>query len=100
MTIDPKDAAAPAQTERRNFYGRVHGKTLRASQKTYLAEDLGKVRLAGVTVEENPSRAMLDVAGLFDGRPLWLEVGFGGGSIWFTWLRDTLRWGSSAANPS
>ena len=26
--------------ERRNFYGRVHGKTLRASQKSYLAEDL------------------------------------------------------------
>lgn len=79
MTIDPKDAAAPALTERRNFYGRVHGKTLRASQKTYLAEDLGKVRLAGVTVEENPLRATLDAAGLFDGRPLWLEVGFGGG---------------------
>ena len=66
-------------TERRNFYGRVHGKTLRASQKTYLAEDLGKVRLAGVTVEENPTRAVLDVAALFGGRPLWLEVGFGGG---------------------
>ena len=66
-------------TERRNFYGRVHGKTLRASQKGYLAEDLGKVRLSGVTVEENPSRAALDVTGLFGGRPLWLEVGFGGG---------------------
>lgn len=66
-------------TERRNFYGRVHGKTLRASQKTYLAEDLGKVRLSGITVEENPARAPLDVAGLFGGRPLWLEVGFGGG---------------------
>ena len=65
--------------ERRNFYGRVHGKTLRASQKQYLAEDLGKVRLAGVTVEENPARSVLDVAGLFGGRPLWLEVGFGGG---------------------
>ena len=26
--------------ERRNFYGRVHGKTLRQSQKVYLAEDL------------------------------------------------------------
>lgn len=69
----------PAVPERRNFYGRVHGKTLRASQKQYLAEDLGRVRLGGVTVEENPGRAVLDVAGLFDGRPLWLEVGFGGG---------------------
>lgn len=69
----------PAVPERRNFYGRVHGKTLRASQKQYLAEDLGRVRLGGVTVEENPGRAVLDVAGLFGGRPLWLEVGFGGG---------------------
>lgn len=70
---------SPAVPERRNFYGRVHGKTLRASQKQYLAEDLGKVRLGGVMVEENPARAALDVAGLFGGRPLWLEVGFGGG---------------------
>jgi len=69
----------PAAAERRNFYGRVHGKTLRASQKQYLAEDLGRVRLGGVTVEDNPSRSALDVAGLFGGRPLWLEVGFGGG---------------------
>ncbi|ESW59726.1 MAG: tRNA (guanine-N(7)-)-methyltransferase [Rhodobacter sp. CACIA14H1] len=69
----------PAAAGRRNFYGRVHGKTLRASQKQYLAEDLGRVRLCGVTVEDNPSRATLDVAGLFGGRPLWLEVGFGGG---------------------
>lgn len=69
----------PAVPERRNFYGRVHGKTLRASQKQYLAEDLGKVRLGGVSVEENPARSALDVAGLFGGRPLWLEVGFGGG---------------------
>jgi tRNA (guanine-N7-)-methyltransferase len=66
-------------TERRNFYGRVHGKTLRASQKQYLAEDLGKVRLSGVTVEDNLSRALLDPVALLGDRPLWLEVGFGGG---------------------
>jgi tRNA (guanine-N7-)-methyltransferase len=66
-------------SERRNFYGRVHGKTLRASQKTYLAEDLGRVRLSGVTVEENPARAPLDPVALTGGRPLWLEIGFGGG---------------------
>ena len=65
--------------ERRNFYGRVHGKTLRASQKTYLAEDLGKVRLAGVTAEDNPARAKIDLAAVFGDRPVWLEVGFGGG---------------------
>ena len=36
--------------ERRNFYGRIRGKTLRASQKTYLAEDLGPQTLHGVPV--------------------------------------------------
>lgn len=64
--------------ERRNFYGRVHGKTLRASQKTYLEEDLGKLSLAGVTREENPDRSPIDLS-RFDGKPLWLEIGFGGG---------------------
>ena len=78
MTDGTREDGA-AVPERRNFYGRVHGKTLRASQKQYLAEDLGRVRLEGVTVEENPARSVLDVAGLFGGRPLWLEVGFGGG---------------------
>lgn len=73
---DPSDASPPA---RRNFYGRVHGKTLRASQKSYLAEDLGRFTLSGVTAEENPSRQPLDPAAIFGNRPLWLEVGFGGG---------------------
>ncbi len=64
--------------ERRNFYGRVHGKTLRASQKTYLEEDLGRLSLSGVTREDNPDRAPVDLA-RFAGKPLWLEIGFGGG---------------------
>ncbi len=63
--------------ERRNFYGRIRGKTLRASQKDYLAEDLGRLTLRGVVREENPSRAPLDMR--FVQGPLWLEVGFGGG---------------------
>lgn len=78
MSERPRDET-PAAAERRNFYGRVHGKTLRASQKTYLAEDLGKLTLPGVTVEDNPARAPIDVTALFGARPLWLEVGFGGG---------------------
>lgn len=69
------DEPAPA---RRNFYGRIKGKTLRASQKDYLAEDLGPLTLRGVTREENPARERLDL-GFGGGRPLWLEVGFGGG---------------------
>jgi tRNA (guanine-N7-)-methyltransferase len=65
-------------TERRNFYGRIHGKTLRASQKDYLG-DLDRLRLPGVTAEENPARAPLDLTAFTVGRPLWLEIGFGGG---------------------
>ncbi len=64
--------------ERRNFYGRIRGKTLRTSQKTYLAEDLEALSLKGVTRDENPARAVLDLA-QFGARPLWLEIGFGGG---------------------
>ena len=65
--------------ERRNFYGRIRGKTLRNSQKTYLAEDLEALSLAFVTREANPARAPLDTAAVLAGRPLWLEIGFGGG---------------------
>jgi tRNA (guanine-N7-)-methyltransferase len=78
--------------ERRNFYGRVHGKTLRQSQKTYLDEDLGRLSLPGVTLEENPARAALDLE-RFHGKPLWLE-------IWCTWPQATRRLRSSAASPS
>jgi tRNA (guanine-N7-)-methyltransferase len=67
------DAPAP----RRNFYGRIKGKTLRASQKDYLAEDLGPLTLRGVTRDDNPDRKVLDLG--FVRGPLWLEVGFGGG---------------------
>jgi len=63
--------------ERRNFYGRIRGKTLRASQKTYLAEDLGGLTLPMVTREDNPART--HIAPPFAPKPLWLEVGFGGG---------------------
>ncbi|MFN4157816.1 MAG: tRNA (guanine(46)-N(7))-methyltransferase TrmB [Gemmobacter sp.] len=80
---DPTDTpSAPATgtpAARRNFYGRTHGKTLRQSQKGYLAEDMARFRLAGVTGEDNPARAPLDVAAISGARPLWLEVGFGGG---------------------
>lgn len=74
-----KDNSGEASRPQRNFYGRSHGKTLRPSQKGYLAEDLPGLRLAGVTVADNPDRLPLDVAELTGGRPLWLEVGFGGG---------------------
>jgi len=66
------------EPERRNFYGRIRGKTLRTSQKTYLAEDLGPLTLAHVTRDDNPARLPLDMA-QFHGKPIWLEIGFGGG---------------------
>ena len=72
------DENAPAAAPRRNFYGRIHGKTLRTSQKDYLANDLEVLRLKNVTAEENPERKPLDMS-QFAGKTLWLEVGFGGG---------------------
>lgn len=66
--------------ERRNFYGRRHGKTLRDSQKGYLAEDLGELRPRGISPQENPDRRPIDPQAIFgNDRPIWLEVGFGGG---------------------
>lgn len=64
---------------RRNFYGRSHGKTLRQSQKGYLAEDLPGLTLRGITVADNPERKLLDLSAHFGDKPVWLEVGFGGG---------------------
>lgn len=68
------------KTEWRNFYGRIRGKTMRASQKAYLAEDLGALRPRGVSRDENPGRQPIDPGTIFgDARPVWLEIGFGGG---------------------
>ena len=63
----------------RNFYGRLKGKTLKASQKTYLDEDLADLSPGPVSWDDNPDRTPLDLEALFGGRPVWLEVGFGGG---------------------
>lgn len=64
---------------RRNFYGRFKGKTLKQNQKTYLDEDLASLAPGAVDWESNPERMPLDLDGLFGGRPVWLEIGFGGG---------------------
>ncbi|MCC5966468.1 MAG: tRNA (guanosine(46)-N7)-methyltransferase TrmB [Natronohydrobacter sp.] len=64
----------------RNFYGRIKGKTLRPTQKANLQQDLDALRLHGVSEAENPDRHRVDPADFFDdNRPLWLEIGFGGG---------------------
>jgi tRNA (guanine-N7-)-methyltransferase len=69
----------PSGAPWRNFYGRIHGKGLREGQKAMLDEDLAALSPGLVGWEENPERTPLDLAALFGGRPLWLEVGFGGG---------------------
>ena len=63
----------------RNLYGRRRGKHLKESHARYLAEDLAALSPGPVTWEANPDRAPLDLGALFDGRDVWLEIGFGGG---------------------
>jgi len=67
------------QRTHRNFYGRLKGKTLKDSQKRYLDEDLAALSPGAVSWEGNPERIPLDLGVLFGGKPVWLEVGFGGG---------------------
>lgn len=69
----------PSGAPWRNFYGRFKGKALRKSQEVVLDEDLDALSPGPVGWDENPDRAPLDIAGLFGGRELWLEIGFGGG---------------------
>lgn len=73
------DPSSDTTRPRRNFYGRLKGKTLKASQRRYLAEDLADLSPGAVGWEENPDRTPLDLAGLFGDKPVWLEIGFGGG---------------------
>lgn len=73
------DTLHPSGAPWRNFYGRISGKTLRNSQKLLLDQMLPRVALPGVAVQDNPARTPVDLAALFPGRELWLEVGFGGG---------------------
>ena len=73
----PGSAAAPAPG-RRNFYGRRHGKTLRPNHRLWLAEDLAPLSPGPVSPEVNPDRRPLDLTAFGD-RPIWLEIGFGGG---------------------
>ena len=69
----------PSGAPWRNFYGRIHGKTIRASQRDYLDNDLAALSPGAVGWEENPDRAAIDLAELFGERDVWLEIGFGGG---------------------
>ena len=63
----------------RNFYGRIHGKTLNQAQKDYLDQDLDARAPGPVGWDVNPERVPLDLVARFGERPVWLEIGFGGG---------------------
>jgi len=69
----------PSGAPWRNFYGRLKGKGLRKSQRTYLDEDLGNLSPGPVDWDVNPERKPIDLKSLFGDRPVWLEIGFGGG---------------------
>ena len=73
------DSNHPSGAPWRNFYGRFKGKALKPSQERALAEDLPRLSPGPVSWEENPERKPLDLSGFLQGRPLWLEIGFGGG---------------------
>ena len=75
MTEDRHPSGAPW----RNFYGRFRGKTIRASQKDYLENDLDAFSPGPIDWDINPDRVKLDPAAIFDGKDIWLEIGFGGG---------------------
>jgi len=79
MAAKPSPRSVQAGAPWRNFHGRRRGKALRDSQKTYLAEDLARLSPGPVDWEDNPGRRPLDLGALFGGRPVWLEIGFGGG---------------------
>jgi len=63
----------------RNFYGRLKGQALRDSQKNYLDQDLKHLSPGPVGWDENPDRTPLNLHERFGGKPVWLEIGFGGG---------------------
>jgi tRNA (guanine-N7-)-methyltransferase len=69
-----------APPPRRTFYGRIRGKALRPNQRRLLEDLLPRLAVHGVARAGTPGRVPVDPAALFGpGRPVWLEIGFGGG---------------------
>jgi len=69
----------PSGAPWRNFYGRLKGKGLRKSQQALLDQDLHRLSPGAVDWDVNPARQSIDIEELFEGRDVWLEIGFGGG---------------------
>jgi len=72
-------SSSPSGAPWRNFYGRRKGKHLKESQQRYLDQDLAALSPGAVSWADNPARNPLDLEARFGTRPLWLEIGFGGG---------------------
>ena len=68
-----------SETHFRNFYGRFKGKRLSTAQLDSLLTEFKKYSLKNVTWEENPQRNKIKLSEIFDKKPVWLEIGFGGG---------------------
>ncbi|MGS4946712.1 tRNA (guanosine(46)-N7)-methyltransferase TrmB [Meridianimarinicoccus sp. RP-17] len=79
MTRPAHTSAKPPRAPWRNFYGRRKGKHLRDSQEAYLEQDLDALSPGPVDWDVNPERTPLDLRAMFGSRPVWLEIGFGGG---------------------
>lgn len=73
------DQTHPSGRPWRNFYGRIHGKTLNKAQVERLESDLDALSPGPVGRDVNPDATPLDLAARFGGKPVWLEIGFGGG---------------------
>lgn len=74
-----EETSHPSGAPWRNFYGRFKGKSLRPNQEAYLENDLAELSPGPISWEENPERNDIDLDALFQGRDVWLEIGFGGG---------------------
>lgn len=71
--------AHPSGGPWRNFYGRFKGKSLNKAQENRLINDLDRLSPGVISWEDNPERKPLDLNSLFEGKDVWLEIGFGGG---------------------
>jgi len=74
-----KDSFHKYGTEWRNFYGRFKGKGLSITQSQALLNEFERYSLKNISWEENPLRSQIKLSEIFDEKPVWLEIGFGGG---------------------
>ena len=80
MTAAEAEDRGADDAARRKFYGRRHGKRLKPQAQALIETRLPLLCVPGAARVGEPGRGPVDPAALYpDGRPLWLEIGFGGG---------------------